>query len=76
MVTLSTLQALHPYTATLLSGTSYTELRFQSLILRSLPEVFLWGWTPRIVYYQHLPNPIAIFPWSFLPWRGWQEVGL
>lgn len=27
MVTLSTLQALHPYTATLLSGTSYTELK-------------------------------------------------
>ena len=43
MVTLSTLQALHPYTATLLSGTSYTELSLQSLILRSLPEVFLWG---------------------------------
>lgn len=52
MVTVSTLQALHPYTATLLSGTSYTELS----------EVFLWGWTPRIVYYQQPPKPHCYFP--------------
>lgn len=62
MVTLSTLQALHSHTATLLSGTSYPELSLQSRTLNLCLRSFFGVEHQESCIYQHPPKAHCSFP--------------
>lgn len=62
MVTLSTLQALHSHTATLLSGTSYPELSLQSRTLNLCLRSFFGVEHQESCIYQHPPKAHCPFP--------------